>query len=296
MKPISKLLAIMTIGLCTALHAAYGEDTVIIDLQQQFTAKSEKLGKKLEAYHDTAQAREETKHLAKEAREAPAGSSARQLAHAKYVEARLAEIGPRIQFLSEVRGDLPELQTTIQLLGDALDRQKAKLGLSDSADPQTLQKTKKQLTGMLAVLDQLGNDPAIAGSARYQQLLGSFTSGIENFTSRRNDDVFNTKELDKLSDSLDMSRMLIEEAWMRLENDYNRLKAINLRGNTSAVMAYANKALSQLPGYLNDDPAADEARNMDQGMYETSAYEYQDAPAKGHQFDSKRLSKAINDW
>ena len=60
--------AILAFVLCTCFPAAYGEDTAIIDLQQDFSQRSEKLGKALEAFHDTPQARAETKQWAKEAR------------------------------------------------------------------------------------------------------------------------------------------------------------------------------------------------------------------------------------
>ena len=285
--------AILAFVLCTCFPAAYGEDTAIIDLQQDFSQRSEKLGKALEAFHDTPQARAETKQWAKEARNAPSGSPERQLAHAKYVEARLAELGPRIQFLHDVRDSLPGLQTTIQRLGDALERQKSRLGLDDEAALSgTLQKTKVQLEGMRVTIEQLGNDPVLANSAKYQELLRGFNSGVQNFAARRNGDAFNTKELEKLADSVDMSRLLIEEAWMRLEDDYNRLKFTNIRGNTSAVMASAHKALAKLPGFL-DDAASDEARTMDQDMYDSSAYEYDDIPAKGAQYDSSKVRKMI---
>lgn len=285
--------AILAFVLCTGFPAAYGEDTVIIDLQQEFNQRSEKLGKTLEAFHDTQQARAVTKQWAKEARKAPSGSPERQLAHAKYVEARLAELGPRIQFLHDVRDSLPGLQTTIQRLGDALERQKTKLGLSDEAAMNgALQKTKMQLKGMQVTIEQLGNDPALANSVKYQELLRGFNNGVQNFAARRNGDAFNTKELEKLADSVDMSRLLIEEAWMRLEDDYNRLKFTNIRGNTSVVMASAHKALTQLPGFL-DDSASDEARNLDQEMYDTSGYEYDDMPAKGTKYDGNKIRDMI---
>lgn len=284
--------AILAIGFCMGLPA-YAEDTVIIDLQQEFSQRSKELGKKLEAFHDTPQARAETKQWAKEAHNAPTGSPERQLAQAKYVEARLAELGPRIKFLHDVRDSLPGLQTTIQRLGDALARQKTKLGLDDEAAMSgTLQKTKVQLKGMLVTIEQLGNDPVLANSTKYQELLRGFNNGVQNFAARRNGDAFNTKELEKLADSVDMSRLLIEEAWMRLEDDYNRLKFTNIRGNTSAVMAFAHKALAQLPGSL-DDPASDEARSMDQEMYDTSGYEYDDMPAKGAKHDGNKIRDMI---
>jgi len=231
------------------------ETTLVLELQEELSRKSEVFGKRIDRFEKLSGSRDEANRWYKKAMKLPEESMDYKHAVAKYVATEARTLEPMAETIVELEEINDSMGSTLERLIDALAEERANKGFASvgSLSEEELRRTARNMSGFNSLMRVLALDPDVSSSAEFGTVYDNYRFTMTEFLDEGPVSTNLLEQLSQVAKVVEAQGVLIGLARKRLRVDYNRLQALNMTGTSTVIAQRVQQVLAKLTGLFNGD-------------------------------------------
>jgi len=247
----------ITAILCVCLNvSAVAESTLVVELQEKLSKQGEVFSNRMNSMVNMEKSRQVAGQWYKKAKSAPLNSSDREYAVSQYVNQEASHLLPMIQNLNSLIEMNDKLESTVDQLADAIEKDQYKGNNVDLRDLNSQQyyKTVDHMMGTKNLLDVMMKDPETQNIPEFFIVRDAYKNHLDQLRDNSELSSVNpAKRLREFSGIIEAQHELMLLVKNQLRSDYQRLKTLSITDSTAGVSNRIYRLINQVSGFFSGE-------------------------------------------